>query len=83
VKAAGSEARGIGPEPGRNQLPWSVAARMFGQAYLVAVGSMDPGNWAGELRAPGWLQVISWLCAAAIVIVNVSLLTAAVASIGS
>jgi Mn2+/Fe2+ NRAMP family transporter len=56
---------------------------MFGQAYLVAVGSMDPGNWAGELRAPGWLQVISWLCAAAIVIVNVSLLTAAVASIGS
>jgi manganese transport protein len=35
----------------RNQLPWSVAARMFGPAYLVAVGSMDPGNWATDLAA--------------------------------
>ena len=51
VKAAGSEARDIGPEPVRNPLPWSVAARMFGPAYVVAVGSMDPGNWATDLAA--------------------------------
>jgi manganese transport protein len=35
----------------------------------------------GELCAPGWLQGISWLCAAAIVIVNVSLLTTVLGSI--
>jgi manganese transport protein len=35
----------------------------------------------GELRAPGWLQGLSWLCAAAIVIVNVSLLSTVLASI--
>jgi manganese transport protein len=29
----------------------SVAARMFGPADLVAVGSMDPGNWATDLAA--------------------------------
>jgi len=34
----------------------------------------------GELRAPGWLQGLSWLCAAAIVIVNVSLLSTVLAS---
>ena len=27
------------------------AARMFGPAYLVAVGSMDPGSWATDLAA--------------------------------
>ena len=31
--------------------PWSVALRMFGPAYLVAVGYMDPGNWATDLAA--------------------------------
>ena len=35
----------------------------------------------GELRAPLWLQGISWLCAAAIVVINLSLLSAVVASL--
>jgi manganese transport protein len=29
----------------------------------------------GELRLPGWLQASSWLCAAAIVLINLSLLS--------
>ncbi|MEY2749000.1 MAG: hypothetical protein RLZZ168_1016 [Cyanobacteriota bacterium] len=35
----------------RDRLSWSVALRMFGPAYLVAVGYMDPGNWATDLAA--------------------------------
>lgn len=35
----------------RGRPPWSVALRMFGPAYLVAVGYMDPGNWATDLAA--------------------------------
>jgi manganese transport protein len=35
----------------RDRPPWSVALRMFGPAYLVAVGYMDPGNWATDLAA--------------------------------
>ena len=44
---------GQGMSPGRrgNQLNWTVALRMFGPAYLVAVGYMDPGNWATDLAA--------------------------------
>jgi manganese transport protein len=34
-----------------DQLSWSVGLRMFGPAYLVAVGYMDPGNWATDLAA--------------------------------
>jgi manganese transport protein len=51
VTATDSEARGAGSGACRDQLPWSVAARMFGPAYLVAVGYMDPGNWATDLAA--------------------------------
>ena len=35
----------------RDRLSWSDALRMFGPAYLVAVGYMDPGNWATDLAA--------------------------------
>ena len=38
-------------EPQTDRPPWSVALRMFGPAYLVAVGYMDPGNWATDLAA--------------------------------
>lgn len=38
------------PLPG-NHLGWSTALRVFGPAYLVAVGYMDPGNWATDLAA--------------------------------
>ncbi|MFM8525047.1 MAG: Nramp family divalent metal transporter [Cyanobacteriota bacterium] len=31
--------------------PWSTFARVFGPATLVAVGYMDPGNWATDLTA--------------------------------
>ena len=34
---------GIGPTP------WRKAAAFFGPGYLVAVGYMDPGNWATSL----------------------------------
>ncbi|MFN7899590.1 MAG: Nramp family divalent metal transporter [Synechococcaceae cyanobacterium] len=30
---------------------WRTARQMFGPAYLVAVGYMDPGNWATDLAA--------------------------------
>lgn len=47
--------RGLGPtgapDPNGNPVPWSFALRMFGPAYLVAVGYMDPGNWATDLAA--------------------------------
>lgn len=51
ANAANSEGQVVGPERRRDQLNWSVAARMFGPAYLVAVGYMDPGNWATDLAA--------------------------------
>ena len=31
--------------------PWATFARVFGPATLVAVGYMDPGNWATDLTA--------------------------------
>jgi manganese transport protein len=40
-----------GRRPNRDRVPWSVDLRMFGPAYLVAVGYMDPGNWATDLAA--------------------------------
>ena len=51
ANAANSDGQDVGPERRRDQLNWSVAARMFGPAYLVAVGYMDPGNWATDLAA--------------------------------
>jgi manganese transport protein len=51
AKAANREGQDVGLERGREQLNWSVAARMFGPAYLVAVGYIDPGNWATDLAA--------------------------------
>ena len=57
--AAGSPAG----SPGRDASPadaltiraghgfWRTAFQMFGPAYLVAVGYMDPGNWATDLAA--------------------------------
>ncbi len=49
--AANREGQDVGLERGRERLNWSVAARMFGPAYLVAVGYIDPGNWATDLAA--------------------------------
>jgi len=42
---------GLSLDRPRDRLSWSVALRMFGPAYLVAVGYMDPGNWATDLAA--------------------------------
>ena len=36
---------------GQGQGFWPTALQMFGPAYLVAVGYMDPGNWATDLAA--------------------------------
>ncbi|MFM7235775.1 MAG: Nramp family divalent metal transporter [Cyanobium sp.] len=47
-------------KPGREAVPiplpggapnWRTLLRMLGPAYLVAVGYMDPGNWATDLAA--------------------------------
>jgi len=36
----------------------------------------------GELRSPAWLRALSWLCAAVIVLINVSLLLALLRVVG-
>jgi manganese transport protein len=49
-------------------------------AVIPLVQFCSRSGLMGALRAPIWLQGISWLCAAVIVMVNVSLLTSVVAS---
>ncbi len=42
-----------------------IALRMFGPAYLVAVGYMDPGNWATDLAAGSrYGYALLWVVAA-------------------
>src|ERR1700712_4945397 len=36
-------------DPSSRKKPWRKIAAFFGPAYLVAVGYMDPGNWATDL----------------------------------
>jgi len=50
-------------------------------AVIPLVQFCSRSGLMGALRAPIWLQGISWLCAAMIVIVNTSLLTSVVGSI--
>ena len=53
----GSQGGAWGGRAGANVLvpaglsPWATLARVFGPATLVAVGYMDPGNWATDLGA--------------------------------
>ena len=47
----GRQENGDTPRRMGDQVRWSVALRFFGPAYLVAVGYMDPGNWATDLAA--------------------------------
>ena len=37
-------------DPGTKKSPWRRVAAFFGPAYLIAVGYMDPGNWATDLQ---------------------------------
>jgi manganese transport protein len=48
---SGRNQQNVPLERNGDQLSWSVGLRMFGPAYLVAVGYMDPGNWATDLAA--------------------------------
>lgn len=58
--------------PGGGRPTWRTALNVFGPAYLVAVGYMDPGNWATDLAAgSGFGYSLLWVVALASVMAMV------------
>lgn len=58
------EATGFGPprRPRRGPLHWRRLLAFLGPGYLVAVGYMDPGNWATDLAAgSGYGYSLLWI----------------------